>query len=132
MQPWCRCTESFPPVVIPGLLRTCGSVGWHACFRCGGQAAFLIASARAASKHPPLWAGECWSAEGVTRSAAHSAPGAPWVQMNFGAASQDMGDMEAMELAELNVVYDHSDDGELMQLLFGIGGVCVCVLMGAG
>lgn len=29
------------------------------------------------------------------------------------------------ELAELNVVYDHTDDGELMQLLFGLGGACV-------
>jgi|AntDeeMetagen134_2_1112570.scaffolds.fasta_scaffold44991_2 hypothetical protein len=41
--------------------------------------------------------------------------------------------MEVMDLAELNVVYDHSDDGELMQMLFGVGGawegVCVRVLV---
>ncbi|KAF5841093.1 hypothetical protein DUNSADRAFT_14492 [Dunaliella salina] len=47
----------------------------------------------------------------------------PASQTNFGSISnQELGDIEAMDLAELNVVYDHSDDGELMQLLFGIGG----------
>jgi len=47
----------------------------------------------------------------------------PASQTNFSSISnQELGDIEAMDLAELNVVYDHSDDGELMQLLFGIGG----------
>lgn len=39
-----------------------------------------------------------------------------------GMPTQGLGDLETSELAELNVVYDCTDDGELMQLLFGIGG----------
>ena len=35
-------------------------------------------------------------------------------------SSQEMS--EALDLLQDNVVYDHSDDGELMQLLFGFGG----------
>ncbi|GFH18936.1 uncharacterized protein HaLaN_15814 [Haematococcus lacustris] len=37
-----------------------------------------------------------------------------------GVAARELSDREVLDLAEQHVVYDHTDDGELMQMLFGM------------